>query len=155
MSGDVLQTEFEFTLPQGYVDDEGTRHQDGVMRLATAADEIKPLKDPRVRSNESYLTVILLSRVVTRLGSVESVSPHVIENLYVADLAYLQDLYERVNQRGADVVDAVCPACNEQFVVEHDVMGAANGHEQHTNNEGIDDGEGNLGGTPKRSSNPR
>lgn len=127
MSGSVLQTEFEFTLPQGYVDDEGTRHRDGVMRLATAADEIKPLKDPRVRSNESYLTVILLSRVVTQLGSIESVSPHTIENLYVADLAYLQDLYERVNQRGADVIDTVCPSCGEEFAVEHSVTGRTTG----------------------------
>ena len=126
MSGSVLQTEFEFTLPQGYVDDTGTRHRDGVMRLATAADEIKPLKDPRVRSNESYLTVILLSRVVTQLGTIESVSPHTIENLYVADLAYLQNLYERVNQRGADVIDTVCPSCGEQFSVEHSVTGSMN-----------------------------
>ena len=126
MSGEVLQTEFEFTLPQGYVDDDGTRHREGVMRLATAADEIKPLKDPRVRSNGSYLTVILLSRVVTRLGSVESISPHVIENLYVADLAYLQDLYERVNERGADVIDATCPACSEEFEIHHEVTAGGN-----------------------------
>lgn len=118
MSGSTLQTEFEFRLPQGYVDDEGTLHTDGVMRLATAADEILPLKDPRVRSNESYLTVILLSRVVTRLGTLDDVTPHVIENLFVSDLAYLQDLYGRVNERGADVVDAVCPACDERFEVE-------------------------------------
>jgi hypothetical protein len=118
MSGSTLQTEFEFTLPQGYVDDEGTLHTDGVMRLATAADEILPLKDPRVRSNESYLTVILLSRVVTRLGTLDDVTPHVVENLFVSDLAYLQDLYGRVNERGADVVDAVCPSCEERFEVE-------------------------------------
>lgn len=113
----VLQTEFEFTLPQGYTDEEGNRHQRGVMRLATAADEIKPLNDPRVKANPSYLTVILLSRVVTKLGTVEDVTPPVIEDLYVADLAYLQDLYERVNTRGADVVDAVCPDCGEAFEV--------------------------------------
>lgn len=115
--GSVLQTEFEFTLPQGYTDEAGDRHQRGVMRLATAADEIKPLNDPRVKANPSYLTVILLSRVVTRLGTVEDVTPPVIEDLYVADLAYLQDLYERVNTRGADVVDAVCPDCGEEFEV--------------------------------------
>lgn len=112
-----LQTEFEFTLPQGYADDEGSLHREGAMRLATAADEIKPLTDPRVQSNSSYLTIILLSRVVTQLGDLKEVSPHVIENLYVSDLEYLQDLYERVNQRGADAVDAACPECGEHFEV--------------------------------------
>ncbi|MDS0301130.1 hypothetical protein NDI76_20545 [Halogeometricum sp. S1BR25-6] len=127
MSG-MLQTEFEFTLPSGYVDDEGTLHRDGVMRLATAADEILPLKDPRVRSNESYLTVILISRVVTQLGSLDDVSPSVVENLFVTDLGYLQDLYVRVNSRGADVVDAVCPACGEEHEVElHPTAAAADG----------------------------
>lgn len=123
MTRAALQTEFEFTLPKGYEDDEGQLHREGTMRLATAADEIKPLKDPRVRSNESYVTVIVLARVVTRLGSLETVSPHVIENLYVSDLAYLQDLYERVNDRGADVIDATCPDCGEQFEVRHEVTG--------------------------------
>lgn len=118
MTGEVLQTEFEFTLPQGYADDDGTLHRDGVMRLATAADEIKPLKDPRVQSNSSYLTVILLARVVTDLGSLDSVTPHVIENLYVSDLEYLQDLYERINTRGADAVDTACPECGEEFAVD-------------------------------------
>jgi len=116
MTGDTLQTEFEFTLPQGYADD-GTLHREGTMRLATAADEIKPLKDPRVQSNSSYLPVILLSRVVTGLGSLEEITPHVIENLFVSDLAYLQDLYERINERGADAVEAACPDCGEQFEV--------------------------------------
>lgn len=118
MTGEVLQTEFEFTLPQGYADDDGTLHREGVMRLATAADEIKPLKDPRVQSNSSYLTVILLARVVTDLGTLDSVTPHVIENLYVSDLEYLQDLYERINTRGADAVDTTCPECGEAFAVD-------------------------------------
>ena len=117
MSGSALQTEFEFTLPRGYAADDGTLHQEGTMRLATAADEIKPLNDPRVKANPSYLTVILLSRVVTRLGTLDDVTPPVIEDLFVSDLAYLQDLYERVNARGADTVDAVCPDCGEQFDV--------------------------------------
>jgi hypothetical protein len=128
MSGSTLQTEFEFALPRGYADDEGTLHTEGVMRLATAADEILPLKDPRVKSNPSYLTVILLSRVVTRIGTVEDVTPHVVENLFVSDLAYLQELYERVNGREADVVDAVCPECGERFEVEVEVgTGAGTG----------------------------
>jgi hypothetical protein len=120
MSGETLQTTFEFTLPQGYVDDEGTRHREGRMRLASAADELKPLGDPRVQSNESYFTVILLSRVVTEIGDVTEVTPGVIEDLFVADLSYLQDLYERVNERGANVVDATCPACGESFQVSAD-----------------------------------
>ena len=97
MTDSALQTEHEFTLPQGYVDDEGTLHKEGRMRLATAADEIKPLKDPRVQSNSSYLTVVLLSRVVTELGDLETVDPEVIESLFVTDLEYLQGLYERIN----------------------------------------------------------
>lgn len=117
MTTSPLQTEFEFTLPHGYVDDEGTLHRDGTMRLATAADEIKPLKDPRVQSNESYLTVILLARVVTSLGTLSAVTPHVIENLFVSDLSHLQDLYERINTRNANAVEAVCPECGEEFSV--------------------------------------
>lgn len=113
----LLQTEFEFTLPQGYVDEAGDRHREGTMRLATAADEIKPLRDPRVKANPSYLSVVLLSRVVTSLGGVEEVTPHTIESLYVADLAHLQSIYERINTRGADAVDATCPGCGESFEV--------------------------------------
>lgn len=85
----ALQTEYEFTLPRGYVDGEGTLHKKGVMRLATAKDEILPQKDPRVQSNPAYLSVILLSRVVTRLGSLSDVNPQVIEDLFLQDLSYL------------------------------------------------------------------
>ena len=92
-----LQTEFDFKLPKGYVDGDGTLHREGRMRLATAADEILPLKDPRVKSNPSYLTVIVLSRVVTQLGSLEDISPRTIEGLFVEDLAFLQDLYRQIN----------------------------------------------------------
>ena len=89
----MFQTEYEFTLPLGYVDGEGNLHREGVMRLATAADEILPLKDPRVQANQAYLVVILLARVVTRLGSVAQINPKVVEGLYAADLGYLQELY--------------------------------------------------------------
>ncbi|MBB5429124.1 hypothetical protein HDG40_007319 [Paraburkholderia sp. JPY158] len=105
----MFQTEFEFTLPCGYLDAEGTLHREGVMRRATAADEILPLKDPRVQSNEAYLVIILLSRVITQLGSVPAINPKVIEGLFATDLTFLQDLYNRVNQLTDD--GAVCVHC--------------------------------------------
>jgi hypothetical protein len=92
-----FQTEVDFELPRGYVDDGGTLHRHGTMRLATAADEILPLRDPRVQQNEAYLTVIVLARVITRLGSLPDVHPGVIEGLFASDLSYLQRLYERLN----------------------------------------------------------
>lgn len=97
-SGGGLQTEFEFTLPRGYVDSSGTLHKKGRMRLATAMDEIAPLRDPRVRANQAYLVIILLARVITQLGSVEIIDTGVIENLFSADLAYLQDFYRKINE---------------------------------------------------------
>ena len=119
----MFQTEYEFTLPLGFADDEGSLHRQGVMRLATAADEILPLKDPRVQSNEAYLIVILLSRVVTRLGSLAAINPKVIEGLYAADLAYLQEFYNRINRSGNANVDAVCPKCANAFSVELSGLG--------------------------------
>ncbi len=113
----MFQTEFEFTLPLGYVDDEGTLHRDGTMRLATAADEIHPLRDPRVQQNEAYLIVILLSRVVTSIGSLSQVNPKVIEGLYAADLAYLQELYNRINREGSAAVPAEFPRSEDSFAV--------------------------------------
>ena len=92
-----METEFEFELPRGYVDQNGDVHRRGTMRLATAADEILPLRDPRVQQNYGYLTIILLSRVITRLGTLSSINTRVIENLFTMDLAYLQDLYQRIN----------------------------------------------------------
>lgn len=92
-----LQTEFPFTLPKGYVDDHGTLHRHGTMRLATARDEIQPLRDARVKENEAYLTVILLSRVITNLGDLDQVTPKTVEGLFAADLAYLQDVYRIIN----------------------------------------------------------
>jgi hypothetical protein len=114
----MFQTEHEFRLPLGYADEQGNLHRDGVMRLATAADEILPLRDPRVQSNQAYLVVILLSRVITRLGSVSPVTPKLIEGLYAADLAYLQELYNRINRNGKASLDAVCPECAHSFEVE-------------------------------------
>ncbi len=114
----TFQTEFDFSLPQGYIDEDGNLHKDGIMRLATAADEILPLKDPRVQSNPAYLSVILLSRVITKLGSLHSISPRNIENLFIADIAYLQDLYQRINENGTNVIKTVCPKCEHTFEIE-------------------------------------
>ncbi len=114
----TLQTEFEFVLPKGYIDEEGNLHRKGIMRLATAADEILPMKDPRVQSNPAYLTVILLSRVITKLGTLDTINPKVIENLFAADLAYLQDFYQRINENGTPTLRAQCPKCEHEFELE-------------------------------------
>ena len=111
----MFQTEFEFSLPRGYVDKDGRVHREGAMRLATAADEILPLKDPRVQGNPAYLVVILLARVVTRLGELEVVNPKVIEELFAADLAYLQDFYNRINGNGADGARRDLPALRRRL----------------------------------------
>lgn len=118
MSTGTLQTEFEFTLPQGFVDDNGTLHKKGSMRLANAADEIEPLQDPRVEKNSSYLTIILLARVITELGELDNVDRTVIENLYVKDLEYLQNLYARINHQGSNAVGTECPECGHAFEVD-------------------------------------
>ncbi len=120
-----LSTEFSFVLPRGYVDEDGRVHREGVMRLATARDEIAPLRDPRVQQNEAYLTVLLLARVVERLGSLDVVDPRVVEGLFAVDLAFLQDLYRRVNQEGHTQALVTCPSCEHEFTV--DVAGSGQG----------------------------
>lgn len=112
------QTEFAFDLPTGYVDEHGTVHREGTMRLATARDEIMPLRDPRVRDNEAYLTVLLLSRVVTGLGTLAQVTPGVIESLYARDLAFLQELYRRINLEGTATIVVRCPNCQHEHAVD-------------------------------------
>jgi len=113
-----LRTEFEFRLPRGYVDSAGVVHRDGVMRLATARDELVPLHDDRVRENPAYLTVVLLGRVVTSLGTLSEVHPGIIENLFASDVAFLQDLYRRVNQEGHTRAAVACPSCQHEFSVD-------------------------------------
>ncbi|HZO67641.1 MAG TPA: hypothetical protein VFB74_21815 [Kribbellaceae bacterium] len=113
-----LRTEFPFILPRGYVDGDGTVHRDGVMRLATARDELVPLRDDRVRENPAYLTVVLLGRVITRIGTVTDVHAGVVENLFAADLAFLQDLYRRVNTEGHTRAGVTCPECGSTFAVD-------------------------------------
>jgi hypothetical protein len=118
----MFQTEHEFTLPMGFVDKDGTLHRDGVMRLATAADEILPLKDPRVQKNPAYLAVILLARVVTRLGAIEQLTPNMIEGLFAADLAHLQALYNEINRVDGGTT-ATCPQCEHTFGLEQTLAG--------------------------------
>ena len=117
-AAEPLRTEFAFELPRGFVDADGTVHRHGVMRLATAKDELLPLGDFRVKENPAYLTVTLLARVVTSIGTVTDVTTGTIENLFASDLAFLQDLYRRVNQEGHTHAAVTCPACEHRFAVD-------------------------------------
>jgi len=119
----VLKTEFEFTLPRGFVDSDGNLHKTGTMRLATALDEIAPLRDPRVKSNQAYLVIILLSRVITRLGQISEVTPKHVESLFSSDLAFLQRFYRQINEAGDSHVPVQCPQCSTQFEVDFGHLG--------------------------------
>jgi hypothetical protein len=114
----MFKTEHEFTLPKGYLEADGSLHRDGVMRLATAADEILPLQDPRVSKNPAYLLIILLSRVVIKLGGIRQITPKTIEDLYTGDLNHLQDVYNRINGYAAENMQVKCPGCSKVFEVE-------------------------------------
>jgi hypothetical protein len=114
----TLRTQYAFTLPRGYVDASGAVHREGVMRLATARDELEPLREPAVRENEAYLTVLLLSRVIIRIGEETAITPELVEGLYAADFDHLQRLYERINSDGEAVGVVACPACAQQFEVD-------------------------------------
>lgn len=113
-----MRTEIAFTLPRGHVDASGGTHREGLMRLATARDEIEPLRDPAVRENEAYLGVLLLARVITRIGSVTEITPELVEGLYAADFDHLQKLYERLNTDGEAVGTIACPDCGHHFEVD-------------------------------------
>jgi hypothetical protein len=113
-----MQTEISFTLPVGYVDDRGETHRQGTMRLATARDEIEPLRDSTVRANSAYLSVLLLARTVTRIGSVTVITPELMEQLFAADFDHLQRLYERVNSDGDAIGVVSCPHCTQRFEVD-------------------------------------
>jgi hypothetical protein len=113
-----MRTEFAFSLPRGYVDAEGMVHREGTMRLATARDEIEPLRDAQVRQNEAYLAVLLLARVITSLGEITEITPELVEGLYAADFDHLQRLYERLNTDGEAVGAVVCPHCTQAFEVD-------------------------------------
>ncbi|WP_443073882.1 hypothetical protein [Streptomyces sp. NBC_01478] len=114
----ALRTEFSFELPRGYVDESGTRHRAGTMRLSTARDELVPLRDIRVQENPAYLSVVLLGRVITRLGTLPSVHDGVVENMFASDLAFLQDFYRQINAEGHTRAAVSCPHCSEPFEVE-------------------------------------
>jgi hypothetical protein len=120
----MFEVEHDLTLPMGIIGEDGTLHRDGVMRLATAADEILPLQDPRVQRNPAYLSLILLARVVQRIGGIEDVTPRTMEGLFAADLAYLQDRYNAINRIGEP--DRVsCPHCERDFDLEADRLGGS------------------------------
>ncbi|MCT4354421.1 hypothetical protein M5362_14910 [Streptomyces sp. Je 1-79] len=115
---DELRTEFEFELPRGYVDDDGTVHRTGSMRLATARDELRPQIDLRVKENPAYLSVVLLSQVITQLGTITDIHAGVVERMYATDVAFLQDFYRRINSEGHTHAAVTCPHCHDSFEVD-------------------------------------
>jgi hypothetical protein len=134
----AFQTEFRFRLPKGYVDpDSGEVHRDGVMRLATARDEIVPLQDYRVQANRAYLVIVLLSRVITKIGTVTDISVATVENLFSTDLAYLQEFYRKINEEGQPRHHLACPSCQHEYDIDM-VTG-------HVITEGEEGGEGQIG----------
>lgn len=114
----MLQTEFEFTLPCGYVDPQGNLHRQGLMRRATALDEVDLLDHPRVRANEAYLSILLLARVITRLGTIAPVTPTLVGALFATDFMYLQDMYMRVNGVEPSIIETRCPSCGTHFMLD-------------------------------------
>lgn len=120
-----LKTEFEFELPMGYVDKEGNLHKKGTMRLATAMDEITIMNDMRVQANEAYVVIVLLSRVITSLGSLRNINTNVIENIFTADLTYLQEFYRQINENGSTHRTFNCPHCQKPFEVDLSTLGGA------------------------------
>lgn len=121
----MFQTEFDFVLPRGYIDGDGMLHREGTMRLANAADEILPLRDSRVQQNPGYLSIILLTRVITKLGSLHSLNTGIVENMFTMDLAYLQDMYERINSMDVPSYKGVCPHCGKGVEIPVNFMEAA------------------------------
>lgn len=119
----MMQTEFEFTLPRGYIDEAGQLHREGRIRLAMAIDEVKAMADPRVQANEWYLPILSLSQVIVQLGTITAVTPQIIERLFASDLAYLQQLYLHVNNGDHFIIGAVCPACHNTFPVQISPLG--------------------------------
>ena len=115
---DVFQTTFDFVLPRGYVDADGRVHREGTMRVATARDELVPLLDPKVRENDALLSLVLLARVVTKLGDIPTIDDQVMGGLWATDLAFLQDLYRQINSEGHTLIEVTCPSCSTDFAVD-------------------------------------
>ena len=111
----LFQTEYEFTLPRGYMDKEKNLHRHGSMRLATALDELEAMKDYRVKNNPDYLSVLLLSRVVEHIEGIDAVTPEVIEGMFTADYQFLQNMYETINHAEEPVIQVQCPHCGKTF----------------------------------------
>ncbi len=118
-----MQTEYEFTLPRGYIDDSGQVHQQGRMRLAMSIDEVETMGDSRVQKNEAYIPILLLSRVITQLGGITAVTPQVVEHLFASDMAYLQDLYMHLNSSEKLMLGTQCPSCSQHFQVQLSPLG--------------------------------
>lgn len=116
----MLQIAFGFTLPYGFVDEQGAVHREGMMRRATAIDEVEPLVHPRVRANDAYLTIALLARVVTRIGTIQQPGTDIIEQLFAADFSYLEALYSQINHESAagEIIETQCPICNTRFTLD-------------------------------------
>ncbi len=114
----MLTTEFEFMLPRGLVDDQGVVHRHGVMRLATAKDEMLVQKDGRTQESAAYGTLVMLSRVIVSLGTLSKITPDLLENLFSFDLSYLREFYDRINQQGNAKIPAICPSCSHKFLQE-------------------------------------
>jgi hypothetical protein len=119
----TLQVQFDFVLPKGYIDEHGNIHREGTMRMATALDEINPLRDPRVRNNEAYLVIVLLSQVITRLGTLPRITPDIVEKFFAADIAYLQNLYREINDVEPQHMQVVCPNCGHEYEVDIPLLG--------------------------------
>lgn len=123
MQFEPTYTEFEFVLPKGLVDEQGTVHQQGTMRLSTAKDELAVQKNRQVQTDPSYGVLVILSRVITRLGNLSSITPEMLENLFSRDLAYLREFYNRINQQGDALIPVQCPHCNGHFTAELTLAG--------------------------------
>jgi hypothetical protein len=120
----MFKTEYEFELPKGYMDKDGNLHKKGIMRLATAADEILPLKDPRVMQNPAFLSILLLTRVIVKLGPLSRIDNGVIESLYIGDLNFLKEMYQQINM--GELHKAKCPHCKKQFNLPEDFFARPN-----------------------------
>lgn len=119
-----LQTVYPFRLPKGYLDQEGNLHREGRMRLATAGDEMSALRDPKVKADESYMNVVLLSKVVTNLGTLPEITPEIMEGLFISDMEYLQNMYDTINKADKPQIQVTCPHCGKQFTDTLNFLGA-------------------------------